>query len=95
MKKMKRVVLIVLDGTGCGAQPDADKYGDAGANTLGHVWEQEKPDIPNLTELGLLSAAGISTPEEDEPIGCFGRMTERAAGKDTTTGHWELAGLTL
>ena len=95
MKKMKRVVLIVLDGTGCGAQPDAEKYGDAGADTLGHVWTQEKPDIPNLTELGLLSAAGISTPEEDEPIGCFGKMTERAAGKDTTTGHWEIAGLTL
>ena len=95
MKKMKRVALIVLDGTGCGAQPDADKYGDAGADTLGHVWAQEKPDIPNLTELGLLSAAGISTPEEDEPIGCYGKMTERAAGKDTTTGHWEIAGLTL
>ena len=95
MKRMKRVALIVLDGVGCGAQPDANKYGDTGADTLGHVWTQEKPDIPNLTELGLLSAAGISTPDEDEPIGCFGRMTERAAGKDTTTGHWEIAGLTL
>ena len=59
MKKMKRVVLIVLDGTGCGAQPDAEKYGDAGADTLGHVWTQEKPDIPNLTELGLLSAKPV------------------------------------
>ncbi len=95
MKRMKRVALIVLDGVGCGAQPDANKYGDTGADTLGHVWTQEKPNIPNLTELGLLSAAGISTPDEDEPIGCFGRMTERAAGKDTTTGHWEIAGLTL
>ena len=81
MKRMKRVALIVLDGVGCGAQPDANKYGDTGADTLGHVWTQEKPDIPNLTELGLLSAAGISTPDEDEPIGCFGKISERAACK--------------
>lgn len=46
MKKMKRVVLVVLDGVGCGAQADADKYGDAGANTLGHVYEQENPIFP-------------------------------------------------
>ena len=70
MKKMKRVVLVVLDGVGCGAQADADKYGDAGANTLGHVYEQEKPDIPNLAELGLLAAAGIASADEEEPIGC-------------------------
>ena len=82
MKKMKRVVLVVLDGVGCGAQADAARYGDEGANTLGHVYEQEKPDIPNLAELGLLSAAGISAPDEDEPIGCYGVMTERAAGNE-------------
>ena len=95
MKKMKRVVLIVLDGVGCGAQPDAEKYGDVGANTLGHVYTQQNPDIPNLAELGLLAAAGLSGADDDEPIGCYGSMTERAAGKDTTTGHWEIAGLTL
>ena len=95
MKRMKRVVLVVLDGVGCGAQWDADKYGDAGSNTLGHVYEQEKPDIPNLEELGLLAAAGIAGDEADEPIGCYGSMNESAAGKDTTTGHWEIAGLTL
>ena len=95
MTKMKRVVLIVLDGVGCGAQADADKYGDVGANTLKHVYEQGKPEIPNLRELGLLCAAGIVPAEEEEPVGCYGRMTERAAGKDTTTGHWEIAGLTL
>ena len=95
MKKMKRVVLVVLDGVGCGAQPDAEKYGDVGANTLGHVYTQQNPDIPNLAELGLLAAAGLNGADDDEPIGCYGSMTERAAGKDTTTGHWEIAGLTL
>jgi len=93
--KMKRVALVVLDGLGIGWQADAEKYGDVGANTLGHVIEKENPDIPNLTEMGLLTAAGIHTAEEDEPIGCYGVMEEAAAGKDTTTGHWELAGLTL
>ena len=95
MKKMKRVVLVVLDGAGAGWQHDADKYGDVGANTLGHVIEQMHPDIPNLTELGLLKTIGMHPADEDEPFGCYGTMLERAAGKDTTTGHWELAGLTL
>ena len=95
MTRMKRVALIVLDGVGVGWQDDAEKYGDVGAKTLGHVIQAEHPDIPNLTELGLLAAAGIHDAEEDEPIGCYGRMEEKAAGKDTTTGHWELAGLTL
>ena len=92
---MKHVVLVVLDGAGAGYQPDADKYGDVGANTLGHVIEQEHPEIPNLTEMGLLKTIGMHPEDEDDPIGCYGTMLERAAGKDTTTGHWELAGLTL
>ena len=95
MKKMKRVVLIVLDGAGAGWQHDAAKYGDEGANTLGHVIEQMHPDIPNLTELGLLKTIGMHPADEDDPFGCYGTMIEKAAGKDTTTGHWELAGLTL
>ncbi len=95
MKKMKRVVLIVLDGAGAGWQADADKYGDVGANTLGHVIEQMHPEIPNLTELGLLKVLGMQPADEDDPIGCYGTMLEKAAGKDTTTGHWEIAGLTL
>lgn len=93
MKKMKRVVLVVLDGAGVGYQHDADKYGDVGANTLGHVIGQMKPEIPNLTELGLLKTLGIHPADEDEPFGCYGTMLEKAAGKDTTTGHWEIAGL--
>jgi len=95
MKKIKRAVLIVLDGAGAGWQHDADKYGDVGANTLAHVIEQMHPDIPNLTELGLLKTIGMHPADEDEPFGCYGTMLEKAAGKDTTTGHWELAGLTL
>lgn len=95
MKKMKRVVLIVLDGVGAGWQHDAAKYGDKGADTLGHVIAQEHPDIPNLTELGLLKTIDMHPLGEDEPIGCYGTMVEKAAGKDTTTGHWEIAGLTL
>lgn len=95
MKKMKRVVLIVLDGVGAGWQSDAAKYGDKGADTLGHVIAGEHPDIPNLTELGLLKTVDMHPLGEDEPIGCYGVMNEAAAGKDTTTGHWEIAGLTL
>ena len=91
--RIKKVALIVVDALGIGAQKDAAAYGDAGANTFGHVYEQCKPDIPNLADLGLLAAAGIES--EDEPLGCYGRLTEKSAGKDTTTGHWELAGLTL
>ena len=95
MKKMNRVVLIVLDGVGAGWQHDAAKYGDQGADTLAHVIAQEHPDIPNLTELGLLKTIDMHPLGDDEPIGCYGTMIEAAAGKDTTTGHWEIAGLTL
>jgi len=94
MKKMKRVVVVVLDGTGAGWQHDAARYGDEGANTLRHVIEQARPDIPNLEELGLMHLMGMQGPDADDPIGCYGTMLESAAGKDTTTGHWEIAGLT-
>lgn len=95
MKKMKRVILIVLDGVGAGWQFDAAKYGDEGADTLGNVIALEHPDIPNLAELGLLKTVDMHPLGEDEPIGCYGTMLEASAGKDTTTGHWEIAGLTL
>ena len=95
MKKMKRVVVVVLDGAGAGWQHDAAKYGDEGSNTLKHVIEQANPTIPNLEELGIKHLLGIQGPDADDPIGCYGTMFEQAAGKDTTTGHWEIAGLTL
>ena len=95
MKKMRRVVLIVLDACGIGALPDADRYGDAGADTLGHVVARMKPEIPNLTSLGLGNIGGWKDYMDEEPIGCYGKMAEQAPGKDTTIGHWELAGLVM
>ena len=74
--RIKRVVFIVLDGLGIGAAADAAAYGDAGANTLKSVVEKGKPNIPNLTDLGLLNAAGLSGAIED-PLGCFGAMAEK------------------
>ena len=91
MQKIKRVLAIVLDGCGVGNAPDAAKYGDEGSNTLKHVIEKKCPDIPNLMELGLGRILGLK--DEDEPVGCYGRMREVSAGKDTTSGHWELMGL--
>lgn len=94
------VVTIVLDGAGVGDAPDAGAYGDAGANTLGHVIAQEHPRLPNLTRWGLghlvADASGEPVlPAVPEPAASYGRLTETAAGKDSTTGHWELAGLRL
>lgn len=89
-------VTIVLDGVGIGAQPDADAYGDAGSHTLGHVCAAEHPDLPNLTRLGLGNIAPLDgVPPVETPAASFGRMTEVSAGKDSTTGHWELAGVRL
>lgn len=95
MKKIRRAVVIVLDGAGAGWQQDAAQYGDEGANTLAHVIGQADPDIPNLEALGLKHLLGLQGPDADEPIGCYGTLFEKSAGKDTTTGHWEIAGLTL
>lgn len=89
-------VTLVLDGVGIGAQPDAVAYGDAGSHTLGHVCAAVRPKLPNLTRLGLGCIAPLEgVPPVDNPLASFGRMTEVSAGKDSTTGHWELAGLHL
>jgi len=89
-------VTIVLDGVGIGAQPDATVYGDDGSDTLGHVLAAEQPALPTLAALGLgciRDLEGVSCPER--PQARYGRMREVSAGKDSTTGHWELAGLRL
>ncbi len=89
-----RALLLVLDSVGVGGAPDAAKYGDEGANTLGHILER-RPDLrlPNLEGLGL---AAILHRQSGGVFGAsFGRMRERSAGKDTTTGHWEIAGVIL
>lgn len=90
----KRVFLIVLDGVGVGAAPDAADYGDAGSDTLGHVLARF-PDlrIPALTRLGIRSIRGTSFYRPGAAAGLFGRCAQASAGKDTTTGHWEIAGL--
>ncbi len=92
----KKAILIVLDGVGIGALPDAARYGDAGAHTLGHVLANCPTALPNLRRLGLANIEGSTLPDAaSAPQGCYGRMRERSAGKDTTTGHWEMCGVTL
>jgi phosphopentomutase len=91
---MKRVFLIVLDSVGVGAAPDAARFGDAGSNTLGTCRKTGKLKVPNLEKLGLFSLDGMESQKEERAAeGCFARMTEKSNGKDTTTGHWEIAGL--
>lgn len=93
---MSFFVTIVLDGVGIGEQPDAGAYGDQGSNTLGHVCALAHPPLPHLTRLGLGCIAPLEgVPSVPAPLASFGKMQEVAAGKDSTTGHWELAGLTL
>jgi len=89
---MKRTIIIVCDSLGVGELPDAKDFGDEGSNTLGHVLESQHPHLPTLSKLGLLHA--LPTPATTEtPLSAFGRMNEVSAGKDTTTGHWEMMGL--
>ncbi|HAG11275.1 MAG TPA: phosphopentomutase [Desulfotomaculum sp.] len=96
-EKISRVTLVVLDSAGVGALPDADKYGDEGSNTFLHcAREAGGLYLPNLARLGLgniLDLPGI--PPAAQPAGAFGKMAELSPGKDTTTGHWEIAGLIL
>jgi len=91
------VVLIVLDSVGCGDAPDADKFGDEGSNTLvntAHAVGGLK--LPNMSRLGLGNITPIEgVPPSAAPLGSYGRLTETSAGKDTTTGHWELMGVPL
>ncbi len=92
---MKRVFLTVLDGAGVGCLPDAALYGDVGANTWGHVVDQCAPNLPNMRRLGLGHIAGTHLSPDPDAVGAYGVSMEKSAGKDTTTGHWELAGCTL
>lgn len=85
-----RVVIVVCDGLGVGAAPDAEAYGDAASDTLGHVLERHPTPLPNLESLGLLALAG-----RGRKTGARGKAMELSAGKDTTTGHWEMMGLVV
>ncbi|MCL2579896.1 MAG: phosphopentomutase [Oscillospiraceae bacterium] len=91
---MKRVFLIVLDSFGIGALPDAADYGDAGCNTLASVFQSGKLKIPTMQGLGLYNMDGVEAGEKTEhPAGAFARLAEQSKGKDTTIGHWEIAGI--
>lgn len=95
--QVKRVTLIVLDSVGCGDAPDAAAYGDAGANTLSNISRVVGGlNLPNMGKLGLGNLTEIKgVPPTEAAVGVYGRLTEVSAGKDTTTGHWELAGVIL
>ncbi|MFH1574637.1 MAG: phosphopentomutase, partial [Acidobacteriota bacterium] len=94
MERFKRFVLVILDSVGIGEMPDAGEWGDAGSDTLGHVLAREKPGLPHLQRMGLgniralpnLAAAG-------RPEGSYGKAAILSSGKDTTVGHWEIAGI--
>ena len=92
--KAKRVFIIVLDSYGIGAEPDADKFGDVGANTLASIVKSEKYDTPNMKKMGLFNIQGVDCePGVEHPTASFARMQETSMGKDTTIGHWEIAGV--
>lgn len=91
---VKRVFLIVLDSFGIGELPDADKFGDVGANTLASIVKSDRYDTPNMEKLGLFNIEGVTCrPGVGAPAGSYGRMRESSMGKDTTIGHWEIAGV--
>jgi len=91
---MKRIFLIVLDSFGIGAMPDSESFGDVGVNTLAACATSEKLHIPNMIAAGLGNIDGVSClPKAAAPTGAFARLTESSMGKDTTIGHWEIAGV--
>ena len=94
---MSRFFIIVLDSFGIGQMPDAEKFGDFDVNTIGAVSKSDKLIVPNLKELGLFQIEGVKVSEKIDPgrthTARIARMTEKSAGKDTTIGHWEIAGL--
>lgn len=91
----KRILWIVLDSVGCGNAPDASSYGDEGSNTLLHVYQEKKPNLDNLATIGLFKILDIDYKKKINLYGAYGSAIEASAGKDTTTGHWEMAGLLI
>jgi len=96
MAVFERIIWIVLDSVGIGALPDAAEYDDVGRNTLGHIAKSRPLALPNLLSLGLANIAPLDhlTPAA-RPEGCYGKGATHSPGKDTTTGHWEMAGIWL
>ena len=87
---------MVLDSAGIGEMPDAADWGDAGSDTLGHILASRKVNLPNLQKLGLGNIRPLQDlPAIENPIGNYGKCTLKSNGKDTTSGHWEMAGIIL
>jgi phosphopentomutase len=96
MSPFRRVLWIVLDSVGIGAMPDAAQYGDEGSDTLGNITRRRRMHLPNLARLGLGNIRALEgLPAVAQPEGAFGKCTLASPGKDTTTGHWEMAGIIL
>ena len=95
MRKYKRIFLVVIDSLGIGAMKDAVEYGDAGADTLGHIDQTVKElKLPAMEKLGLGNLCTLShVASSDHPLGYYARLNEASLGKDTMTGHWEMMGL--
>jgi len=94
--KFDRICLMVMDSAGIGEMPDAAEWGDAGADTLGHILESRTVRLPNLQRMGLGNIRPLArVPAEQDPTGSFGKCALKSNGKDTTTGHWEMAGIIL
>ncbi len=92
-RHFNRIVLIVLDSVGIGEMPDAAEYGDAGSDTLGHLFAFRRLHVPHLRRYGLANIRPLNLPPVERPAGAFGRAAIASKGKDTTTGHWEIAGI--
>ncbi|MBR3063165.1 MAG: phosphopentomutase, partial [Exiguobacterium sp.] len=94
MKKFKRIFLVVMDSVGIGEAPDAEQFGDKGADTLGHIAREHNGlNMPNMGKLGLSNIKPIQGIDASDAPSAYGRMEEISAGKDTMTGHWEIMGL--
>ncbi|MBQ2111371.1 MAG: phosphopentomutase [Clostridia bacterium] len=91
----KRAIIIVLDSVGIGELPDAAEFGDEGSHTLGNTYAQRPMEIPNMLALGLGNIENSKLPSVEDPRGAYGRSAERTKAKDTTSGHWEMAGLPM
>ncbi|MEN0666715.1 phosphopentomutase [Caldifermentibacillus hisashii] len=96
-KNYKRIFLIVMDSVGIGEAPDAEQFGDKGADTLGHIAEKMNGlNMPNMAKLGLSNIREIKgVPKQENPLGFYTKMKEASRGKDTMTGHWEIMGLNI
>jgi phosphopentomutase len=94
--KFKRVCLMILDSVGIGEMPDSENWGDKGADTIGNILKTRKVNLPNLQKLGLGNIRNLNDlPSVENPVGNYGKCALKSNGKDTTTGHWEIAGIIL